>query len=87
MKKLIAAALSALMLLPLAACGSGQEKPEPPGEKSYAPDAAAGYTAEMNLRKTIAVFQYGTEMPYDRYNTALPESSWHARSFAGRAPV
>lgn len=58
-------------------------------QQGSVPDPQKGYTAEMQLRQTLASFIYGPEFPYSRYNASDNTQgtlSWHARSFRQMSP-
>lgn len=83
--------LSAMMSLTFG-CGETTPPPvtpaEPPEEvKFYTPDPEKGYTDDMSLRYTIADFQYGTEIPYNRYLNSNEKEAWHAKSFTDFKPA
>lgn len=70
-----------------APAGSGAVDPS-----RYLPDAEKGYQSAMGLRYTIADFQYGTEIPYNRYTNldqnapSTVKDAYHARYFRDYRP-
>lgn len=50
------------------------------------PDPSEGYTGEMIQRKTIAKFEYGTAMPYNRYTVANRDANWQTRYWRFEQP-
>lgn len=50
------------------------------------PDPTQGYTGEMIQRKTIAKFEYGTAMPYNRYTIKNPDANWQTRYWRSEQP-
>lgn len=88
--KRIALILMGGVMFMMSACGGGGDKPIDPSK--YLPDPERGYQNEMGLRYTIADFQYGTEIPYNRYTNldenapATVKDAYHARYFKGYAP-
>ena len=80
------------MMILTTACGTGTAGKDPVDPSKYLPDAEKGYVNAMGLRYTIADFQYGTEIPYNRYTNLDAEApstvkdAYHARYFRDYQP-
>ena len=91
-KKLAVLMMGGIMMIATACGGTGTTEPKPIDPSKYLPDAEKGYQNAMGLRYTIADFQYGTEIPYNRYTNLDAEApstvkdAYHARYFRDYQP-